>query len=133
MVPRPGESHPEFAHKGQLHLFEQFEGFPRCDSLTSQEESNSGTLFGSGDQGRTALFTLVRWRGMWNNPAVQAGISESPKYRQIYDSLKRAISEGEYSSGDRLPSESELVRVFGASRLTVNRALRELQLSGLIE
>ena len=31
------------------------------------------------------------------------------------------------------PSESELVKTFGASRPTVNRALRELQLAGIIE
>lgn len=57
----------------------------------------------------------------------------APKYRQIFDSLKSAISSGEYRSGQRLPSESELVKVFSASRVTVNRALRELQLMGLIE
>ena len=55
------------------------------------------------------------------------------KYRQIYDSLKDAIASGQYRSGQRLPSESELVKVFSASRVTVNRALRELQLKGLIE
>lgn len=36
-------------------------------------------------------------------------------------------------TGARLPSESDLVDRFGASRLTVNRALRELQLGGFIE
>ena len=55
------------------------------------------------------------------------------KYRQIHDSLKDAIASGRYTSGQRLPSESELVKVFSASRVTVNRALRELQLKGLIE
>ncbi|PYR21837.1 MAG: GntR family transcriptional regulator [Acidobacteria bacterium] len=57
----------------------------------------------------------------------------TPKYRQIYDSLKDSIAGGQYRTGDRLPSESELVRTFSASRLTVNRALRELQLAGFIE
>ena len=56
-----------------------------------------------------------------------------PKYRQILDTLKDSIASSEYSSGQRLPSESELVKVFSASRVTVNRALRELQLMGLIE
>jgi DNA-binding LacI/PurR family transcriptional regulator len=32
-----------------------------------------------------------------------------------------------------LPSEAELVNLFGASRITVNRALRELQTQGIIE
>ncbi len=60
-------------------------------------------------------------------------MSGVPKYRQIQDALKDAIVAGEYGVGERLPSESELVQRFGASRLTVNLALRELQLSGLIE
>lgn len=61
------------------------------------------------------------------------GRTEPPKYRQIYDALKEAISVGEYRSGQRLPTESELVRTFNTSRVTVNRALRELQLAGLID
>ena len=56
-----------------------------------------------------------------------------PKYQQILNSLRDAIAAGRYGQGQRLPSESELVRAFGASRITVNRALRELQLAGLIE
>ncbi len=56
-----------------------------------------------------------------------------PKYRQIYDNLRDAIGSGNYQTGQRLPSESELGKMFSTSRLTVNRALRELQLKGLIE
>ena len=58
--------------------------------------------------------------------------SDRPKYRQIYDSLKEAIASGEYRAGQRLPTESELVNTFNTSRVTVNRALRELQLGGFI-
>lgn len=64
---------------------------------------------------------------------MEATLSKAPKYRQIYDALKLAIVNGEYTRGARLPSESELLKLFGASRLTVNRALRELQLGGFIE
>jgi len=64
---------------------------------------------------------------------MQSSISKAPKYRQIHDALKESIVTGEYVTGARLPSESDLVSVFGASRLTVNRALRELQLNGFIE
>jgi len=60
-------------------------------------------------------------------------LSERPKYRQIYDSLKQAITVGEYRAGQRLPTESELVKTFSTSRVTVNRALRELQLGGFID
>jgi len=54
------------------------------------------------------------------------------KYQAIYRSIKNAITSGQYKAGQRLPSESELVKTFGASRITVNRALRELQLGGVI-
>ena len=56
-----------------------------------------------------------------------------PKYRQVFASLKREIQSGRLKKGDRLPSESELVRKFGASRITVGRAVRDLQAAGLVE
>ena len=68
-----------------------------------------------------------------------AVITETPtepslsKHERIRQTLADAIASGQYEPGQRLPSESELVKTFGASRPTVTRALRELQLSGIIE
>ena len=59
--------------------------------------------------------------------------SAGPKYQQVYSALRRDIQSGRLSHGDRLPSEAELVRLFGASRITVGRAVRELQVAGLVE
>jgi GntR family transcriptional regulator of arabinose operon len=56
----------------------------------------------------------------------------SHKYRQILEKLQDDICSGHYGPGSRLPSESELVRRFGASRMTVFRAMRELQVLGLV-
>jgi len=56
-----------------------------------------------------------------------------PKYELIRQTIADGIVSGKHSPGDRLPSESALVKTFAASRPTVNRALRELQLAGLIE
>jgi len=56
-----------------------------------------------------------------------------PKHEAVRQFVAGAISSGQYGPGQRLPSESELVKTFGASRPTVNRALRELQLAGIIE
>lgn len=56
-----------------------------------------------------------------------------PKHARVRQTLADAIASGEYQPGQRLPSESALVKTFGASRPTVNRALRELQLAGVIE
>lgn len=56
-----------------------------------------------------------------------------PKYRQIYNALQGEIAAGEFTSGQRLPSEAQLVKAFAASRITVGRALRDLQQAGLVE
>ena len=56
-----------------------------------------------------------------------------PKHRQIYAALRRDIQSGRLADGARLPSEAELGQTFGASRITVGRAMRDLQVAGLIE
>ena len=45
------------------------------------------------------------------------------KYRQILEKLQDDIASGRYKPGKRLPSEAELVRRFGTSRMTVFRAM----------
>src|SRR5688572_16926787 len=60
-------------------------------------------------------------------------LDKRPKYRQVFDVLRRDIRTGRLKGGDRLPSEAELERQFGASRITVGRAVRDLQSSGLVE
>src|SRR6478752_5758630 len=56
-----------------------------------------------------------------------------PKQETIRQTLTDGITSGQYQPGQRLPNDSELVKTFSASRPTVNRALREMQLAGLIE
>jgi DNA-binding LacI/PurR family transcriptional regulator len=63
----------------------------------------------------------------------EAGAPQGPKYLQIYRALEREIQSGRWKRGDRLPSEAQLVRQYGASRITVGRAVRDLQLAGLVE
>src|SRR5215204_6708956 len=58
---------------------------------------------------------------------------QAPKYQQVYAALRRDIQSGRLANGDRLPSEADLVRLFGASRITVGRAVRDLQAAGLVE
>jgi GntR family transcriptional regulator, arabinose operon transcriptional repressor len=56
-----------------------------------------------------------------------------PKYQQIFDILKADILANKYFPRQRLPSEAAFMEQFGASRITVVRALKELQHEGLIE
>lgn len=47
-------------------------------------------------------------------------------YEQVKEFITRRIQDGSWPAGHRLPSEHQLVAQFGVSRMTVNRALREL-------
>ena len=55
-----------------------------------------------------------------------------PKYHQVYAALWRDIVSGRLRHGERLPSEAELVKTFNASRITVGRAVRDLQREGMV-
>jgi GntR family transcriptional regulator, histidine utilization repressor len=54
-------------------------------------------------------------------------------YEAVKNSLRQRIADGGWQPGARLPSERELVLEFGCARMTVHRALRELEDEGLIE
>ena len=56
-----------------------------------------------------------------------------PRYQQLKDMIVARISTGELRSHDRVPSENELVESMNVSRMTANRALRELTDEGYVE
>jgi GntR family histidine utilization transcriptional repressor len=58
-------------------------------------------------------------------------MSESP-YQTIKRNIAARIARGDYTTGQVLPSESDLCRMFGVSRMTVNRAMRELAAENLV-
>ena len=66
-------------------------------------------------------------------PAIREQDIQTPKYQWVYAALRREIESGRWKRGERLPSEADLVKKFGASRITVGRAVRELQTAGLVE
>ncbi|MEB0057584.1 MULTISPECIES: histidine utilization repressor [unclassified Variovorax] len=53
-------------------------------------------------------------------------------YEQVKEHIVRKIQDGSWPAGHRLPSEHELVVQFGISRMTANRALRELVTQGRV-
>ncbi len=57
---------------------------------------------------------------------------EVPKYRQVYEDLLSSINTGTFRPGDKLPSEAELGKQYDTSRITVAKAVNELQLRGLV-
>lgn len=58
---------------------------------------------------------------------------KKPRYRVIRDELRRDIANGQYETGERLPSDAQLAERFQTSRLTVIRALRDLESEGLVQ
>lgn len=56
-----------------------------------------------------------------------------PLYRQVKDHIVGRIQAGDWPETARVPSENELTRDLGVSRMTVHRALRELTAEGWLE
>ena len=55
-----------------------------------------------------------------------------PRYRHVYESLRKQILDEEFAEGDLLPSENELCALHGVTRPTIRHALDALVNDGLI-
>lgn len=55
-----------------------------------------------------------------------------PQYQRLKAHITDAILSGELKPGQRIPSELDLVKQFEVSRMTANRALKELEQDGVI-
>lgn len=55
-----------------------------------------------------------------------------PAYYKLYVLLAQRIRDGEMSSGEALQSENEMTAEYGVSRITVRKALEQLEQEGLI-
>lgn len=70
---------------------------------------------------------------------VAPGIASTAKtaplapYQRVKQYLKDGLAAGRWPPGAQMPSEAELTARFAISRMTVNRALRELQAEGLVQ
>jgi GntR family histidine utilization transcriptional repressor len=60
-------------------------------------------------------------------------VSAKPRYQQLKDLIIDRIASGELRPSDRVPSEHELVEAMNVSRMTANRALRELHDEGYVD
>ena len=58
---------------------------------------------------------------------------EKPRYQQLKDMIIDRIMSGDLQPRDRVPSEYELVDAMKVSRMTANRALRELTDEGYVD
>jgi GntR family transcriptional regulator len=58
--------------------------------------------------------------------------TSTPLYVQVKEEIIRSIQRGELAPGNQLPSQRQLVAAYGASHMTVRRALDELIGEGVI-
>ncbi|WP_348814634.1 histidine utilization repressor [Halomonas sp. H10-59] len=58
--------------------------------------------------------------------------SSRPSYARIKEYLLSEIESGAYVAGDRIPAENALATQFGVSRMTANKAIRDLVQKGLL-
>jgi GntR family histidine utilization transcriptional repressor len=65
-------------------------------------------------------------------PAKARNPAQAP-YARVKQHLMAGLENGLWPPGARMPSEAALVAEFGVSRMTVSRALRELQAEGLVQ
>ena len=64
--------------------------------------------------------------------AANLGDSPAPLYARVKQMITQQIDSGNWPPHYRVPSESELVSQLGFSRMTINRALREMTADGLL-
>ena len=55
-----------------------------------------------------------------------------PKYKKIYDKIVHLILTNQWAVGSNMKSENELIKLFGASRLTIRNVLSILENEGRI-
>jgi len=65
-------------------------------------------------------------------PTEQTSPQPIAKHRRVFEYLHANIQSGVLKPGDRLPSEAELGKLFAASRITVAKAVLDLQRMGLV-
>ena len=59
--------------------------------------------------------------------------SPVPRYAQLADLLRQRIARGVWGSGQKLPSNEELMREFDVARVTIRQAVDLLARDGLVE
>ena len=64
---------------------------------------------------------------------VKPAVPALPAYERVKRYVLHRIHNGEWQEGDAIPGEEALAREFGVSRMTVNRAIRELSDEQIVE
>jgi len=88
----------------------------------------------SDSQGRLQQNVALQTVSQQTLSQLSAAISDTPApiYQRVKQAIISQIRAGVWQPHQRVPSESELVNELGVSRMTINRALRELTSEGFL-
>lgn len=75
---------------------------------------------------------VLGWFGMIGIPEPSQTIHRRKLYEEVAARLEAMIQEGQYAPGDQLPSERDLMKLFGVGRPAVREALFALHKMGLV-
>ena len=64
--------------------------------------------------------------------STKASAALQPLYRKVKRHILDNIGSGKWAVSARVPSENDIVKKFGVSRMTANRALKELSDEGVL-
>ena len=73
--------------------------------------------------------TCIECKGVTVKPEMDTLM---PKHAHLRSVLSNLIQDGNWSSGQKLPSEAQLSSQYGISRTTIIRALRDMERDGLV-
>lgn len=77
------------------------------------------------------LYNLFNWLTLEDH-SYPMSQNPLPAYEQVKAFVKARINSGAWRPGDVVPSEAALQQQFGLSRMTVNRAVKELAVEGVV-
>ncbi|MGF6597161.1 GntR family histidine utilization transcriptional repressor [Paraburkholderia sp. GAS448] len=97
--------------------------------MKSAERTRSSPAKGLAHQPRASTKHAIQGAA---TPAVSSEGPAIARYERVKTYIRTTIDSGTWKSGDRIPSELSLVETLGVSRMTINRALRELSDEGLL-
>ena len=59
--------------------------------------------------------------------------NDTPKYVRIKNYILDSIKSGKFAPGSKIPTEKEIAEMFSVSRVTANKALKELSVAGVLD
>jgi GntR family transcriptional regulator len=75
---------------------------------------------------------LMANKSLKNQSSADHSLLATPLYHRVYTALRQKLMDGTHAQGEPLPGEPTLALQYGVARVTVRRALAQLEAEGLV-